>query len=215
MRNVMKKCSIAALLITMLIGCSITAQAAPKNMADGTIFDAEYYAVNNPDVVQVLGTDESILYSHYVSYGKAEGRKPCADTAAVSTVTDEGASFDAAYYASNNPDVVAVLGSDAAVLYQHYVKYGKAEGRKASAGLVVTATTTESKSAEAIPADTTGSYVVNHKNGKIHINGQCPATGTGKNAMDQPVSFSTYDEAAAYSVMRAPKLKSRNCGNCW
>ncbi len=40
-----------------------------------------------------------------------------------------GTQFDAEYYASQNPDVVAAFGNSEAALYQHYVQYGKAEGR--------------------------------------------------------------------------------------
>lgn len=39
--------------------------------------------------------------------------------------------FDAEYYAQNNPDVVAALGNSADAMLQHYVQYGRAEGRKA------------------------------------------------------------------------------------
>lgn len=53
-----------------------TSNAAPKTMPDGGTFDAEYYAQNNPDVVAALGTDENVLYQHYLKYGKAEGRAP-------------------------------------------------------------------------------------------------------------------------------------------
>ena len=67
------------LAITMLIGSSMTAYAAPKTMPDGTTFDAEYYANTYPDVKAALGTDETALYNHYVTYGKTEGRKPYAD----------------------------------------------------------------------------------------------------------------------------------------
>lgn len=58
-------------------------------------------------------------------------------------------------------------------------------------------------------------YAVNNKNGKIHMVGQCSATDTGKNAMEEPVYFSTYEEAEAYSASRKPKLEKRKCGNCW
>ncbi|MBQ9278370.1 MAG: hypothetical protein IJ224_07020, partial [Lachnospiraceae bacterium] len=37
------------------------------------------------------------------------------------------------YYAANNSDVVAALGSSKEALYNHYVNHGKAEGRKANA----------------------------------------------------------------------------------
>lgn len=67
------------------------------------------------------------------------------------------------------------------------------------------------------PQDTStgGSYAVNGKNGKIHIVGACPATGTGKNAMKNPVYFDTYEEAEAYSTKKKPSLAKRKCGNCW
>lgn len=37
--------------------------------------------------------------------------------------------FDAGYYAAKYPDVVAELGTDPDALYQHYLTYGKNEGR--------------------------------------------------------------------------------------
>ena len=58
-------------------------------------------------------------------------------------------------------------------------------------------------------------YAVNAKNGKIHIIGECSATGTGDNAMTEPVYFNTYEEAEAYSISIAPSQKKRQCGNCW
>lgn len=44
----------------------------------GTVFDAQYYAQNNPDVVAVFGTDVEMLYQHYLNYGKQEGRRAIA-----------------------------------------------------------------------------------------------------------------------------------------
>ncbi|MBE5882354.1 MAG: MBL fold metallo-hydrolase [Lachnospiraceae bacterium] len=61
----------------------------------------------------------------------------------------------------------------------------------------------------------TGNYAVNSKNGKIHIVGACPATGTGDSAMTSPVYFATYEEAMAYSLQIAPGQEKRNCGNCY
>lgn len=52
--------------------------------------------------------------------------------AAPKTMTD-GTVFDAVFYAKTYPDVVAVLGTDEAALYKHYVTYGKKEGRLAVA----------------------------------------------------------------------------------
>ncbi len=63
-----------ALVAIMLSGMTVC--AAPKTMPDGQTFDAEFYAKTYPDVVAALGSSESALYSHYVNYGKAEGRLP-------------------------------------------------------------------------------------------------------------------------------------------
>ena len=42
-------------------------------------------------------------------------------------------SFDANYYANNNPDVVAAFGNSPEALYKHYLNYGKKEGRSQNA----------------------------------------------------------------------------------
>ena len=135
-----------AISISVLAFSKIDAYAAPKQMPDGVMFDPEYYAVSNPDVVAALGNSESALYGHYKKYGKKEGRKPYADgtsgnqaatpaQAPASTVKkmSDGGYFDAAYYAQNNPDVVAAVGNSESALYKHYKKYGQKEGRKAFA----------------------------------------------------------------------------------
>lgn len=48
--------------------------------------------------------------------------------AAPKTMSD-GQTFDAEFYASQYPDVAAAIGNDEAKLYEHYVQFGKAEGR--------------------------------------------------------------------------------------
>lgn len=60
-----------------------------------------------------------------------------------------------------------------------------------------------------------GAYAVNGKNGKIHIVGACPATGSGDSAMTDPVYFNTYEEAENYSIAIAPNQSKRKCGNCY
>ena len=68
----MKKKNILALMIAAvtLFGSSTTALAAPEAVP-GTdlIFDSEYYAAKNPDVVAILGTDANALLQHYISFG--------------------------------------------------------------------------------------------------------------------------------------------------
>ena len=77
------------------------------------------------------------------------------------------------------------------------------------------ASSAESQREESSEVTNTGSYAVNANNGKIHMVGGCSATGSGKNAMKNPVYFNTYEEAEAYSIQIAPGLEKRKCGNCW
>ncbi len=76
--------AIAAVSASMML-FGMTTLAAPKTMSDGGTFDPEYYAQQNPDVVAALGTDENLLYQHYLNNGKAEGRLPYAQTGTAST----------------------------------------------------------------------------------------------------------------------------------
>ena len=117
-------CSIA------MLGSSMTAYAQPKTMPDGTVFDAEFYAETYPDVKAAFGNDEKALYNHYVTLGKAEGRKA---TATATTTAETNDSFDPVFYANTYPDVKAAFGNDEKALYNHYMKCGKAEGRLGSA----------------------------------------------------------------------------------
>ncbi len=191
-------------IFLLFLGVKIDAAAAPKTMPDGGIFDAEYYAQNNPDVVAVLGTDENVLYQHYLTSGKLEGRKPYADTAATTaqitgayiTLAD-GTVFDAAYYAAANPDVAAVLGTDAATLAQHYVNSGKAEGRKPNA-------TTVTPSTGSIPTSQYGSNTV--KNTPSYVPAQQSNTSTPSYTQTQQNRVST----PTVSVQSSQRTSSGN-----
>ena len=128
-----KKWLLSAVMTAMISAAiPVSVQAAPETMPDGTVFDADYYAQQNPDVVAALGADPGMLYRHYVLAGKTEGRLPCAPAGAATAAIP--ADFDAAFYAAAYPDVAAALGSDPWTLYQHYVNYGRIEGRLGNAG---------------------------------------------------------------------------------
>ena len=160
MTKVKKVGILSALFLAILVvfSCSVPAYAAPKQMTDGNIFDAEYYAANNPDVVAVYGTDENLLYQHYLLCGNAEGRKPYADTSNIQQINKplidytykltlfdsckwngwtgqyvitEGGNFDEMRYALDYPDVAAVCGTSHEALWLHYSTIGIYEGRKA------------------------------------------------------------------------------------
>lgn len=74
----MKKKLVTMLLASCILALtfSLTVCAEPVEVEAGVIFDAEYYAGTNPDVVNVLGDDEDVLYEHYKLYGAKEGRQP-------------------------------------------------------------------------------------------------------------------------------------------
>lgn len=78
-----------ALSVTTFATSSVSVIAAPKQMADGTMFDAEFYAQTYPDVANAVGTNEEALYNHYIQCGKAEGRKATANGTAATIATSQ------------------------------------------------------------------------------------------------------------------------------
>ena len=63
---------------------------------------------------------------------------------------------------------------------------------------------------------TSGSFVVNGKNGKIHIVGACSATKAGsKSFMKEPVYFDSYEKALEWSRANHPGQDKPKCGNCY
>ena len=126
------------------------------------LFDADYYAKKNPDVVEVYGNDPNILFSHYMNLGIHEGRNagPLFDVKAYRRNNSDleglyadnwaayvnhylseglyegrigyGEAFDAAAYVSRYSDLKNVFGYDLVKLYTHYLKHGIKEGRNAS-----------------------------------------------------------------------------------
>lgn len=96
---------------------------------------------------------------------KAESKEETKPAAKV-TIPDW---FDAEFYASKNPDVVNAVGNSKEALYDHYVSFGKSEGRMANAN----DTSAKAEVAQTAQADTssadsgnssasnTGGYAVN------------------------------------------------------
>lgn len=75
---------------------------------------------------------------------------------------------------------------------------------------------TDAGSADTGSTDADGIYVVNARNGKIHIFGKCSATDPDSDGyMEESVRFSSYEEAERYSRQTAPEQTRRKCGNCW
>lgn len=84
-----------------------------------TIYDPEYYMINNPDVAQIFGGSSEGLLWHFVNCGMSEGRK-AKDT------------FDICSYKQRYKDLRTAYGSDLKAYYLHYMNYGYKEGRIAN-----------------------------------------------------------------------------------
>lgn len=102
----------AACTMTMLFGLSLSVSAAEVK----DVFDADYYAVTNPDIGALFGNDEAALYNHFITSGVYEGRSA-------------SMMFDVEEYKAAYPDLVPVLGSDPLAYWQHFAGTGLAEGR--------------------------------------------------------------------------------------
>ncbi|SFH68416.1 hypothetical protein SAMN04487830_10522 [Pseudobutyrivibrio sp. OR37] len=144
-KNVIKTFLAAAIVATTVLTTGITTQAAEATAAATTetqatkvlltsdsisalkaVFDAKYYAETYPDIVTVLGNDESVLFNHYITNGIYEGR-------------DASVSFNVSFYSLANADVTAIYGEDLNGYISHYVNYGIKENRIASAQAFSTA----------------------------------------------------------------------------
>ena len=79
MKKTVKKVMAAMAAAAIMAGSSMTAEATPARMPDGTLFDSDYYVESNMDLMPVFGRDTRLLYQHYVMCGKAEGRAPLSD----------------------------------------------------------------------------------------------------------------------------------------
>lgn len=84
-------------------------------------FNAEYYLLTNQDVYNA-GFTLANAEQHYLQYGASEGRKPAPW-------------FDATYYVTQNPDLLAL---EANQLFAHFTTYGMGEGRAPSAEAQIT-----------------------------------------------------------------------------
>ena len=80
------------------------------------LFDAKYYAEQNPDVVAAYGDDAEALYKHYSTYGVKEGRS-------LSPV------FDVKSYRERYSDLEAAFGDDWSAYMNHMVEHGLCEDR--------------------------------------------------------------------------------------
>ena len=113
----------------MASGIQVKAAEMDAASACASVFDAKYYAKNNPDVVLQYGSDPNSLLMHYMQYGINEGR-------------NASASFNATAYKNRYADLSAAYGNNMVEYCRHYANCGKKEGRNAKPGTVIPAAVT-------------------------------------------------------------------------
>ena len=129
---------ITALVLTVaFVLCSKFTSHATANilpLSTPAWFDAEYYAAAYPEVHALYGTGaldsgfDATMWFHYRNFGVYEGKLPAASPEW----------FDADFYARTYPDVAAAIGTNPAMLFDHYVKYGRSELRLPNASYIHT-----------------------------------------------------------------------------
>lgn len=88
-----------------------TPTPAPDPLAG---FDGLIYLASNADLAAAFGADRAAGLTHYLAYGRAEGRSTTA--------------FDAMAYLAGNTDVAAALGPNRERAAEHYLAFGRREG---------------------------------------------------------------------------------------
>lgn len=121
--------SVAVVLTASVPSFAYPVKDIPKMMSSGnralsseeiqilySMFDAKYYAEQNPDVVKVVGRGKSKLFEHFCTYGLYELRQPDKD-------------FNVVAYAFAYDDLSEAFGPDVLLYYKHYYEFGKKEQR--------------------------------------------------------------------------------------
>ena len=102
-------------------------------------FDPLSYIYAYPDLRNAYQTNWSRYYTHYLTWGKNEGRVATGVTSRVGSVTvfegvNYSAVFNVDYYLEKNPDVKAALGTNNDIgILRHFVLFGMNEGRSSKA----------------------------------------------------------------------------------
>ena len=81
-----------------------------------SVYNYNYYVVNNPDVNAICGGDDLAVIRHFATDGMNEGRRASEN-------------FDYNSYKNEYADLRSAFGYDKAKYYAHYVFYGNPEGR--------------------------------------------------------------------------------------
>lgn len=114
-------------IVTIVMSLALSFQVSAKDYITKENFDYEWYLEKHPDLAAVVdATNKDSIWDFYLNIGKPAGWN---GRVAEEYLIKES-EFDYVRYANENPDLAAAFGVDRSTLYQHYVSYGIAEGRK-------------------------------------------------------------------------------------
>lgn len=119
MKRTRRKRQKKSISVLLLLAMLLSMFSLPVSAANVDIFDKNWYAAANPDVVQALGTSERALRDHYENFGKREGRSP-------------SSLFDPTFYLNSYPDLKAAFGNNYVAAYDHFLAHGLYENRQGS-----------------------------------------------------------------------------------
>lgn len=137
-----KSARLFLIILSAAIGVTV---AKPLEVSAVTLtsgnFNSRRYAEEYGDLRAAFGYNHEALWQHYVNFGIREGRAaystdgeraayteaPAAAPAQGGVLTSDN--FDSARYANDYKDLRCAFGYDHAALWNHYLTYGKREGR--------------------------------------------------------------------------------------
>ena len=174
-------------------------------------FDVQSYYNESPDLRAAFGTDLASYYSHYLMYGKKEGRHATGCSKLQGPVTKAGGVdyapvYDPEYYLSRNGDVEkaftkstyggVTMVDDSAVL-RHFIDYGMSEGRRGSEAFDVYSYKTRFLDLRKAYGSNLKEYYLHYLEYgmKEHRNG---SSMTGFEGYIMSSSFTSYEDAAAH-----------------
>ena len=174
-------------------------------------FDVQSYYNEYPDLRAAFGTDLASYYSHYLMYGKKEGRHATGCSKLKGLVTRAGGVdyapvYDPEYYLSRNGDVEkaftkstyggVTMVDDSAVL-RHFINYGMSEGRRGSEAFDVYSYKTRYLDLRKAYGSNLKAYYLHYLEYgmKEHRNG---SSMTGFEGYIMSSSFTSYEDAAAH-----------------
>lgn len=114
--------------LTDTISVNAAKTKAPKKEEYKDVFNATFYATNNPDLGAAGLKTEDQLFNHFVNSGMSEGRQGSEE-------------FNVQAYRARYADLNEKYGDDLKAYYLHYIRSGKAEGRNGRADGKTSATT--------------------------------------------------------------------------